>query len=171
MKEKRSLFNLIFGKEKQAPVTNQYLQMMNNFNPTFSTFDGDIYNSKVARQCIDRIATHCAKLIPKHIRGSINNEVNLSINQLLQNKPNPLMNTFDFIYKTISMLYTDSNAFVYIEKKNGLITGFYPVLAKTYELYQNPEGEIYLQFDFINRSNILYTLFRINPFKAFLQQE
>lgn len=171
MKEKRSLFNLIFGKEKQVPVTSQYLQMLNNFTPSFSTFEGNTYNSKVARQCIDRIATHCAKLIPKHIKGSINNEVNLSINRMLQNRPNPLMNTYDFIYKTISMLYTDSNAFVYIDKKDGLITGFYPVLAKTYELFQNPKGEIYLQFDFINRADILYTLLGINPFKAFLQQK
>jgi HK97 family phage portal protein len=150
MKEKRSLFKLIFGKEKQAPITSQFLQMLNNFNPTFTTFDGNIYDSKVARQCIDRIATYCAKMVPKHIKGSINNEVNLSINQMLQNKPNPFMNTYDFIYKIISNLYTDSNAFVYIHKADGYIKGFYPVLASSYQLYQNESGEIYLQFNFIN---------------------
>ena len=150
MREKRSLFKLIFGKEKQAPITSQFLQMLNNFNPTFTTFDGNIYDSKVARQCIDRIATYCAKMIPKHIKGSINNEVNLSINQMLQNKPNPFMNTYDFIYKIISNLYTDSNAFVYIHKADGYIKGFYPVLASSYQLYQNESGEIYLQFNFIN---------------------
>lgn len=150
MREKRSLFKLIFGKEKQAPITNQYLQMLNNFNPTFTTFDGNIYDSKVARQCIDRIATYCAKMIPKHIKGSINNEVNLSINQMLQNKPNPFMNTYDFIYKIISNLYTDSNAFVYIHKADGYIKGFYPVLASSYQLYQNESGKIYLKFNFIN---------------------
>ena len=150
MKEKRSLFKLIFGKEKQAPITSQFLQLLNNFNPTFTTFGGNIYDSKVARQCIDRIATYCAKMIPKHIKGSINNEVNLSINQMLQNKPNPFMNTYDFIYKIISNLYTDSNAFVYIHKADGYIKGFYPVLASSYQLYQNESGEIYLQFNFIN---------------------
>lgn len=151
MKEKRSLFGMIFGKQKQAPITASYLQMLNGFNPTFTNYTGNLYESKVARQCIDRIATYCAKLIPKHIKGSINNEVNLTINQLLQNRPNPLMNTYDFIYKIISMLYTDSNAFVFIQKdKQGYITGFYPIIATQYELFQNESNEVYLQFDFLN---------------------
>ena len=151
-KERRSLFEVIFGKPQSEPIpqTSQYLQLLNSFNPIYNTIPLDIYDSKVARLCIDRIATHCAKMIPKHIKGSITNEVNLSINQMLQNKPNPFMNTYDFIYKIISQLYTNSNAFVYIQKRGGYITGFYPVLATTYQLFQNPEGTIYLQFMFIN---------------------
>ena len=152
-KEKRNLFQVFFGKTKQAepvPQSSQYLQLLNDYNPTFTTASTDLYDSKVARLCIDRIATHCAKLVPKHIKGSVNNEVNLSINQLLQTRPNPLMNTYDFIYKTISMLYTNSNAFVYIHKENGMIKGFYPVLAQTYQLFQDKNNVIYLQFVFIN---------------------
>ena len=157
-KEKRSLFETIFGKPQNEPIpqTTTYLQMLNSYNPTFSTVSTDIYDSKVARLCIDRIATHCAKLIPKHIKGSINNEVNLSINQLLQNRPNPLMSTYDFIYKIISMLYTDSNAFVYIQKERDKTTGkyyitaFYPILATSYQLFQDKSETIYLQFTFIN---------------------
>ena len=120
-KERRSLFDVVFGKknEEQPQLYNKtYLQMLNSYNPIFNTVGDDIYESKIARTCIDRIATHCAKLVPKHILRSLNNEVNLSINNLLQHKPNPLMNTFDFIYKIISMLYTDSNAFVFIQKEN-----------------------------------------------------
>lgn len=149
-KEKRSLFNLIFGKPNTVPQTSEYLQMLNDYNPVFNTVQ-NIYDSKVARQCIDRIATHCAKLIPKHIQGGINHVVNGSINRMLQNQPNPLMNTYDFLYKTISMLYTESNAFVYIQKDNkGFIRAFYPVLAKTYQLFENADGLIYLQFQFVN---------------------
>ena len=171
MKEKRSLFNLIFGRQKQAPITATYLQMLNGYNPTFTTFDGGIYDSKVARQCIDRIATYCAKLIPKHIKGSINNEVNLSINQLLQNRPNPFMSTFDFIYKIISMLYTDSNAFVYIQKDTkGYIIGFYPIEATSYQLFQNESGEIYLQFVFINGQTYYIPYLQLIHLRLFYNQ-
>ena len=152
-KEKRSLYELIFGVKQQPqpiPQTSQYLQELNSFNPIFNTVQPDLYDSKVARQCIDRIATHCAKLIPKHIKGGINHVVNGSINRILQNKPNPLMNTYDFLYKTISMLYTESNAFIYIQKERGLIKAFYPVLATTYQLFENEDGLIYLQFQFVN---------------------
>ena len=158
---------MIFGK-KQTEVTRTQLQMLNGFNAQFTTLDGNTYDSKVARECIDRIATHCAKLIPKHIQDSIGNPIKGEINFLLQNQPNPIMSKFDFIYKTISMLYTDSNAFVYIAKdKEGMITGFYPVLALNYNLLQDAGNNIFLQFKFINGQT--YTLFRIDTFKIILQ--
>ena len=158
MKERRSLFNMIFGNKSQTnTVIKTELQLLSGYNAKFTTISSNIYDSKVARQCIDRIATHCAKLIPKHIQDSIGNNIKGEINFLLQNEPNPLMNTYDFIYKTISMLYTDSNAFVYIAKdKEGFITGFYPVLALDYDLLQDRANNLYLKFNFVNGKE--YTL-------------
>ena len=152
-KERRSLFNFIFGKKSnnQKNITQTQFQLLSGWNTQFSTLPEGTYNSKVARQVIDRIATHCAKLVPKHIQGNITNNIKGDINFLLSNQPNPLMNTFDFIYRIISLLYTDCNAFVYIAKdKTGFVTGFYPVLATTYELLQGADGTMYLQFDFVN---------------------
>jgi hypothetical protein len=61
-KEKRNLFQIIFGKkEKQQKITETQLQMLNSFMPVFTTID-NIYESKVARECIDRIATHRSKI-------------------------------------------------------------------------------------------------------------
>lgn len=159
-KEKRSLYQMIFNKkdeEKPQPQTEAYLQMLNSYNPYFTPVSDNIYDSKVARLCIDRIATHCAKLIPRHVKSTTNNFINGDINFLLQNRPNPLMSTYDFIYKIISILYTDSNSFVYIQHdKNGYISAFYPVLALNYELLQDGSGRIFLQFKFINGQT--YTL-------------
>ena len=154
-KERRSLFNFIFGqkgdKQQNERVTQTQFQLLSGWNTQFSTLPEGTYNSKVARQVIDRIATHCAKLVPKHIQGNVTNNIKGDINFLLSNQPNSLMNTFDFIYRIISLLYTDCNAFVYIAKDNtGFITGFYPVLATTYELLQGADGTMYLQFDFVN---------------------
>lgn len=157
-KEKRSLFEMFFGKKKQTQsIMQTQLQMLNSYNAQFTTLSDNTYDSKVARQCIDRIATHCAKLVPKHIKDTVGNNIKGDINFLLQNQPNPIMTKFDFIYKTISMLYTDSNAFVFVAKDNqGFITGFYPILALDYILLQDASGEIYLQFRFINGQ--VYTL-------------
>ena len=158
-KERRNLFSSIFGKksDKQKNVTQTQFQLLSGWNTQFSTLPEGTYNSKIARQVIDRIATHCAKLVPKHIQGSITNNIRGDINFLLSNQPNPLMNTFDFIYRVISLLYTDCNAFIFIAKDNlGNITGFYPVLATTYELLEGVDGTMYLQFYFINGKT--YTL-------------
>lgn len=154
-KERRSLFNFTFGKkgdrQHNGNITQTQFQLLSGWNTQFSTLPEGTYNSKVARQVIDRIATHCAKLVPKHIQGNITNNIKGDINFLLSNQPNPLMNTFDFIYRVISLLYTDCNAFVYVAKdRSGFITGFYPVLATTYELLQGADETMYLQFDFVN---------------------
>ena len=154
--EKRNLFETLFGRFRPPQeITRTQLQMLNSFNPYFSTASDDIYNSKVARTCIDRIATHCAKLVPKHIQRNLANNIEGDINFLLQHRPNPIMNTYDFLYKTISMLYTDSNAFVFIQKERqddgrAFIKAFYPVLAQTYELLQDSSNTTYLQFQFVN---------------------
>ena len=150
--EKRNIFNTIFGNKKdEETVTKTQLEMLNSYNPYFSTASENIYDSKVARTCIDRIATHCAKLIPRHIQNNMGRLIDGDINYLLQHRPNPIMNTYDFIYKTISMLYTDSNAFVFIQKNDrGLIEAFYPVLAVSYDLLQSQDNKMYLQFQFIN---------------------
>ena len=150
MKEKRSLFGMIFGK-KQTEVTKTQLQMLNGYNAQFSTISDNLYDSKVARECIDRIATHCAKLLPKHIQDNMGNPIKGDINYLLQNQPNAIMSKFDFIYKIISNLYTDSNSFVYIAKdRDGFITGFYPILALNYDLLQDTKNRIFLKFKFVN---------------------
>ena len=157
-KEKRSMFGAIFGNKKQLfPSIRTRLEMLNSYNAVFTTLSGNTYDSKVARECIDRIATHCAKLIPKHIKDTVSNNIKGDINFLLQSQPNPIMSKYDFIYKIISMLYTDSNTFIYVAKdKMGMITGFYPVLAINYELLQDQSNNIYLKFQFINGKT--YTL-------------
>lgn len=153
MKEKRSLFENVF-KNKNNDIANKQttqLRLLNGYNATYTSIGNDTYNSKIARQCIDRIATHCAKLQIQHVQNNLSHVVNGEIHRLLSNRPNPIMSTFDFIYKTISMLYSDMNAFIYIDKDViGNIIGFYPVLAMNYELKEGTDGIIYLEFRFIN---------------------
>ena len=171
-KEERSLFNIIFGNKKQTQaITQTQLKMLNSYNAQFTTLSNNTYDSKVTKQCIDRIATHCAKLIPKHIKGNVSNNIKGDINFLLQSQPNPLMTKFDFIYKTISMLYTDCNAFIFISKdKQGFITGFYPVIATNYELLQDNFGNIYLKFQFVNGLTYILPYLELIHLRLFYNQ-
>lgn len=152
MSEKRSFFETIFGvkKEKESEVLTSY-KLLNGYDAYFTKWGKNLYDSKVARTAIDRIATQVGKLTPKHIQGSINNHIKGDINYLLQNKPNPIMNTYDFLYKIASQLYTYNNAFVFIQKDNrGYIQGFYPILSYEDKLLQDKQGKIYLKFKFVN---------------------
>lgn len=160
-KGKRSLFEFIFNVKKQKQdILQPQVKMLNSYDAQFTTLSGDTYDSKCARQCIDRIATHTAKLIPKHIKGTVSNNIKGDINYLLSVQPNPLMDTYNFIYKTTSILENDNNAFVYIARDDeDFITGFYPVLALNYYLFEDEAGNIFLKFKFINGQEyfLLYT--------------
>ena len=152
MKEKRSFFEIIFGKkEKKDEQGWSTFQVLNGYDAFFTSFGKEIYDSKVARTAIDRIATHAAKLTPKHIQNDVNHPIKGEVNFILQNKPNPIMTTYDFIYKITSQLFTYNNAFVFIAKdRTGMITGFYPILSYEDKLLQDKSGTIYLRFKFVN---------------------
>lgn len=156
MKERRSFFKTIFGGKKTDKSLVRY-KVLNGYEAFFSTWGKNVYDSKVARTAIDRIATHSAKLTPKHIQNDVNHPIKGEINYMLQNKPNMIMTTYDFIYKIVSQLYTYNNAFVFIAKDNkGYITGFYPILSYEDELLEDKVGNLYLKFKFINGKT--YTL-------------
>lgn len=160
---KRSLFKMIFGeKQKQEYLTQ--VEMLGDYNSRFSILSSEIYDTKVARQCIDRLAVHTAKLMPKHIKGKANVNIQGDINYLLSHKPNPINNTYDFLYRIRSQYESNSNAYVFIEKnRQGFITGFYPIVAKEEQLLEDKSGKLVLKFKFVdnqvyyaNYSNLIH---------------
>lgn len=156
MKEKRGLFETLFGKKKEKEGLGAY-KVLNGYEAFFSSWGKSTYDSKVARTAIDRISTHAAKLTPKHIQNDVNHPIYGEVNYMLQNKPNPIMTTYDFIYKITSQLFTYNNAFVFIAKDStGMITGFYPILSYEDKLLQDKSDRVYLRFKFINGKT--YTL-------------
>lgn len=83
--------------------------------------------------------------------------MNGNINYLLENQPNAIMVTYDFIYKIISMLFISNNTFIYIDKnKLGNILGFYPISYTSSEFLADEQGNLYVSFWLINGKN--YTL-------------
>lgn len=136
MKEKRSLFDVVFGKKQKEKFTTQ-LQLLNGFTPTFSNSNNGNYDNDVVRAAVDSIARNAAKLKPRHIKKTIGNlkEVDSDLQYLLATRPNPFMSSYDFYYKIITQMYIQNNAFVYIQRDEftGKIIGLYPVLSSTAE--------------------------------------
>lgn len=65
-KEKRSLFNMIFGNKKQNIIFDNILKLLSAYNATYSNISENIEDNIIAAECIHAIATHCAKMMPKH---------------------------------------------------------------------------------------------------------
>ena len=112
-------------KRKKAEYLTSNFKLINGYSPVFSTYDGGLFEMALTRTCIDKIATQCSKLHPV-INGNKNYK---KINAILQNKPNKIMTTQQFIYRLATILLVENNAFIipiYDNKFNMNIVGFYP---------------------------------------------
>ena len=147
-KELRSEFSNIFGSKPKVETPSQQgvaYKLLNDWNNYFCDPPKDIYLNPTVRTCIDTIAKNFSKVEMHHKRGS--NIVKDSLEQILK-RPNNLMSTYDFLYKVVSTLYMNGNAFIYIKTdNNGEIVGLYPITAISYEL-REVKDELYVKFQF-----------------------
>jgi len=136
---------MIFGNRRPNEQQQTLLRMLNGFYPTFSPFSGDAYDSDVVRAAVDAIARNAAKLKPKHIRQRSNGlqEAQSNIERLLAVRPNPYMSAYDFLYKVVTLLYLQNNAFIFIDwdETGTMVRGFYPIPASVVEFLEPPRGQ------------------------------
>ena len=148
-KERRSFFDKLLNGKNNNLVQKTLLKLVSGFNASFSTVNKNITLNDTVAICVDTIAKHCAKFEPRHYK-IVNGQrvyINGDINYLLSNQPNPIMTTYDFIYRIISLLYLQNNVFVYIDKDDkGFIIGFYPINYSTAEWLKDSSNNLYLKF-------------------------
>lgn len=159
MKERRSLFEMIFGRRpRQQGQTYTQLQMLNGYSPQFTAFSGDAYESDIVRAAVDAIARNAAKLKPKHIRrrpDRIEEVKDSNIERLLSLRPNPYMDAYTFLYKVVTQLYLQNNSFIYVDADpiSGTVRGFYPVHAPAVEFLER-DRELYAKFHFMGGQKV-----------------
>ena len=142
----RNFFIDKFKKEIPTDNNYQYLKMLNSYTPYILPDVDNVYNNLLIRACIDAVAKNAAKLKAK-IKGP-NSTYKKRLEFLLGYKPNSYMSAFDFLYKIVSMYFTNNNVFIFINYDlDYYIEGFYPVPYSQIEFleYQN---KIYCKFNF-----------------------
>lgn len=151
-KEKRSLFNMIFGNKAQQMVNDSTLKLLSGYNATYSNISDEIEENIIAKECIHVIATHCAKMMPKHYQqsGDVKSHIQGAIDYIISIKPNPYMTTYDFIYKVVSLLLAQNNEYIYIDiDSTGNLRGLYPLNPLFCTLVEC-DNEIWLKFQFLD---------------------
>lgn len=155
-KQRRSLFDIFFGKRNPPPAAVTQLKLLNAYNPFFAAFGQEAYDSDDVRAAVDAIARNVAKLNPKHIRrdasGNITH-VEDSIEYLLAKQPNPLMDAYTFYYKVTTLLLLHNNAFIYIQTDDaGNPVGLYPIPFYNIELQEF--AQVYCKFLFMGGDSV-----------------
>lgn len=140
------LLDKIFSKQAQEKQLEGYFKMLNGYTPTFSTYQGGLYEMELTRAAIHSFAKMCSKLKPE-----IQGKAYKNLEKTLQFKPNQFMDTTKFIYRLATILSVDTTAFIiplYAEDYS-TIKGYYPILPRRTEVVQW-NGEPWLRYTFSN---------------------
>lgn len=138
------LFSNIKKKEKIESKVETYFQTLNAYSPTFTTFEGSIYEMELTRAAIHSFATHCSKLKPE-VKGSGNQ----AFARMLQYKPNALMDAKKYLYRLATSYMVDNTAFIapLFDSTYEKIVGFYPLATPKARIIE-VEGIKYIRYEF-----------------------
>jgi len=154
--EKRSLFQKIFGDIRDRRVLTQ-LRVLSGHTPTFTPWQGRPYEADVVRAAVDAIARNAAKLKAKHIRrvGKEIVPVGGQIERVLAVRPNPHMNAYDFLYKLVTTLMIDNNAWAYPLWEGPNLVAIWPINCVMAEFVEDETKTIYVKFYFADGGQVV----------------
>lgn len=140
-------------KTPQTFENTSRIEVMSGGTASLTPFSGNAYENDVYRAAIDAIARNAAKLKGKHIiyskLDSQRTHGEERLNRVLDTRPNPYMTSYDLIYKLVTHLYLNNNAFAYLQKDdNGNLKGIYPLAAQNIEYVVDTAGDMYCKFLF-----------------------
>lgn len=136
------LLETVFGNKKQPEkISSVYFKTFTEYNPTFSTLGGSIYEEDLTRACIHAFATAASKLEP-HICGTSNTAIVNAFNT----HPNENTTWSAFLYRIATIYEVDCTcAIVPSFNKQGQINGLYPLKFDLCELVDY-NGDMWARF-------------------------
>ena len=140
------LLEKIFPRRVGTDKVEGYFKTLTAYNPVFTTFEGGVYEVMQTRAAIHAFANHISKLKPE-IVGSRNEK----LARILSHRPNPYMNTSQFLYRVATIFAANNNS--YIAPIYGpdyqSIVGYYPLCPDRVELVQ-VNGKLFIRYTFAN---------------------
>ena len=142
------LLDFILPKKKEVinEGVNNYFKTFNAYTPSFTTYEGGLYEMELTRAAIHTFANQVSKLKPEVI-GNARPE----LNKILQFKPNPIMDTSKFLYRIATILSVHNTAIIapVYNKDETKIVGLYPLLPTHAEIIEFRK-KLWLRYRFYN---------------------
>ena len=139
-----SLFDLFF-KHRPKPVGKYkgYFEMLNGYEPRFTTWNGGIYESELVRSAINARAVHASKL-----KFEIMGTARPSLQTKLKRNPNQFQTWSQFLYRLSTILDIHNTAFICpVYDQYGEVSGIVCPLPSSCEVVQYGETP-YLRYEF-----------------------
>jgi HK97 family phage portal protein len=142
------LLDTILGRKPQPKPADAlpFFKTFTSYTPTFTSFNGGVYELELTRSAIDRFATACSKLKPE-IVGTAKKQIERAI----RTSPNDWQTWPQFLYRLATILECDTTAYVVPElsPRDGVtITGLWPLKCQNAELVEY-KGQPWIRFYFV----------------------
>lgn len=143
----------LLQRKKKTQETVTGFKLVHDIEVPLIPFGDNITKSDVVMICIDRVASQCAKLKGRYVKvdeKGVQTEKKGELSYILKRKPNELMTPSQFLYKVVSLLLLNNNAFIYprYDRDSNLLTGLYPLNPLTIEPIEYSDGSHTFKFYF-----------------------
>ena len=141
------IFERIFGKKEPvaAAKARATFQLLEGYTPSFTTWNGSIYESDLIRAALDAHGRHAAKLSP-NVQGAAKE----SLQNRLRIAPNDMQTWPQFLYRTAVILYCRNTAFIVPQTgEYGETTGIVEIAPDSWDVVEY-KGRAYVRFTFGN---------------------
>ena len=140
------LIDRLFGKPKAAgAVGDSRFETLTAYQPTFTSWGGQIYESELVRAAVDARARHVAKL-----KYTMDGTARQKLWTATKTEPNPWYTWPQFLERCSNIYDIQNNLFIVpVLDRYGEMTGFFPVLPSSCEVVDHG-GTPYLKYSFRN---------------------
>lgn len=127
------LFDWLFGNRPKEPKRIETsFKMLNGYEPRFTNFQGEIYESELVRASINALATHISKLDVKTYGAA-----KPALQTKLAHGPNEFQTWSQFLSRAATIYYNTNTLFITpVWDKYGAISGVYTPLPTRCEMVQ-----------------------------------
>lgn len=141
-----SIFDRFFKKEHSVTTA----KLITEPTAGFTGYNSDAYANDIYREAVDAIARNAGKLKGSHIvayAGKDRQSGDNKLNRLLQVRPNLYMSAYDFLYKLVTHLFINNNAFAYLDRdEKGSLRAIYPITATSVQVLSDTANNLYCSF-------------------------
>ena len=139
------LIDRIFGRPKAAPADEGRFETFTAYQPHFTSWGGQIYESELVRAAVDAKARHAGKL-----QYSIQGTARPKLYTATRSAPNPWYTWSQFLERCSNIYDVENNLFIVpLLDKVGDVEGFFPVLPSGCEVVEHG-GIPFLKYTFYN---------------------
>ena len=122
------------------------------YSPSFTSWDGTVYEYSKTRAIIERIAISCSKLKPEFVTPDNSGGALPRVQRMVQSFPNDMMTWPELLKRSATILYVDTVCYIvpqYDSRDVNAVIGLWPMKPLYTQLVEY-EGEPWLRFHLPN---------------------